>query len=178
MTSWRVLPSAPVHFTTSTIVDWTPVFAYPQCAQMIIDSLKYSMLNKGLRLHGYVIMPTHVHALYGTTSGVNLSNILRDLHRYTSKEISQFFRSTRNPTFMEFAKAARADQRGNRYKVWQTGFHPIAIFDQDIFVQKLEYIHNNPVRKGFVEQPEYWKYSSARNYLLDDDTIIAVEKLV
>ena len=67
--------------------------------------------------------------------------------------------------------------RGNKYKVWQEGFHPIGIDTAKFFQEKLEYLHNNPVRKGFVEEPEQWRYSSARNYLLDDHSIITVEYL-
>ncbi|HEY5614884.1 MAG TPA: transposase, partial [Bacteroidota bacterium] len=63
------------------------------------------------------------------------------------------------------------------YKVWQQGSHPEAITSQKFFVQKLNYIHENPVRKGYVEKPEHWVYSSARNYFLGDDTIIKIDKL-
>jgi hypothetical protein len=41
--------------------------------------------------------------------------------------------------------------------------------------QKIEYIHYNPVKRGYVDEPEYWRYSSARNYLNDDHTIIEVD---
>lgn len=43
--------------------------------------------------------------------------------------------------------------------------------------QKIEYVHNNPVRKGYVEAPEYWTYSSARNYISNDDSVIEIQKL-
>jgi len=49
-------------------------------------------------------------------------------------------------------------------------------YDEKLF-QKIEYIHHNPVRKGFVEDPENWTYSSARNYITDDDSIIGLQKL-
>ncbi len=45
-----------------------------------------------------------------------------------------------------------------------------------MYAQKAEYIHYNPVRRGYVDQPEHWNYSSARNYFLDDDSIIKVKK--
>lgn len=74
-----------------------------------------------------------------------------------------------------FRAAAAEEGRGNKYKVWQEGFHPIAIDSEEFFHQKLNYLHDNPVRKGFVERPEHWMYSSARNYLLGDHSIISVE---
>ena len=76
-----------------------------------------------------------------------------------------------------FQTAALEDGRGNNFKVWQTGFHPIYIVSDKFFWEKLDYIHYNPVRKGLVRRPEQWQYSSARNYILDDHTIIEVEFL-
>jgi REP element-mobilizing transposase RayT len=76
-----------------------------------------------------------------------------------------------------FREAAIGDGRGNDFKVWQTGFHPIAIVNERFFRQKLDYLHDNPVRKGYVERAEHWQYSSARNYILDDHSVIPVECL-
>jgi putative transposase len=74
-----------------------------------------------------------------------------------------------------FLTAARRVGKGNIFKIWQSGSHPEAITTRDFFFQKLNYIHNNPVRKGYVARPEHWLYSSARNYLLNDQAILAVD---
>jgi putative transposase len=62
------------------------------------------------------------------------------------------------------------------YKVRQNEYHPIAITSEKWFRQKMDYLHNNPVRKGFVEKPEDSMYGSARNWILDDDSIIKINK--
>ena len=62
-------------------------------------------------------------------------------------------------------------------KIWQEGYHPVAIKNGRLFEQKLDYIHFNPVEKGFVEKPEHWKYSSARNYLLGDDSLLSIDEI-
>jgi hypothetical protein len=67
-------------------------------------------------------------------------------------------------------------ERGQN-KIWQEGYHPVAIKSKTFFNEKLDYIHYNPVKKGFVEKPEHWKYSSARNYLLGDDSLIVIDKI-
>lgn len=67
-------------------------------------------------------------------------------------------------------------ERGEN-KIWQEGYHPEAIKSTPFFAQKLDYIHDNPVKKGFVVQPEHWKYSSARNYLLGDDRLIVIGRV-
>ena len=51
------------------------------------------------------------------------------------------------------------------YQLWEEGSHPQLIESEAVMRQKLEYIHSNPVKRGYVDRPEHWRYSSARNYL-------------
>ena len=103
---------------------------------------------------------------------------MRDFGTYASRRLTQFLESEKKFAILKlFEEAATADKRGNKYMVWQEGFHPITVESDHFFLEKLNYIHENPVRKGFVDQPIQWRYSSARNYELDDDSIIVVEKL-
>jgi REP element-mobilizing transposase RayT len=76
-----------------------------------------------------------------------------------------------------FAKAAKNDGKGSDFKIWQEGSHPEAIESGEFFDQKLNYLHENPVRKGYVTRPEDWVYSSARNYYLNDHSIIRIDLL-
>ena len=165
---------AEFYFCSDTIVGWQYVFTSPAMFNVIIDSLKFCSSKKGLRLHGYVIMPNHIHSIVSARDG-NLSDILRDFKRFTSDKISERLLNKRLDKY--FASAARREGKGNVHKVWQRGSHPEAIVSQEFFLQKLNYIHENPVRKGYVRQPEHWLYSSARNYLLNDDAVIRIDKL-
>lgn len=178
MSRWKVIDDVSLYFITTTIVDWKNVFVSVRMFDSIIESLSYCMANKGLHVHGYVIMPTHVHYIVSSEPPKRLSGIMRDFGRYTSQRIVALLDEMGCYDILEsFRNAAGKEGRGNLHKVWQTGFHPIAIMTETFFLEKLNYIHQNPVRKGFVEQPEYWKYSSARNYILDDHSIIKVECL-
>ncbi|MGE3341602.1 MAG: hypothetical protein AB7J46_06940 [Candidatus Altimarinota bacterium] len=108
----------------------------------------------------------------------HLSDILRDMKRHTSRQLSDFLRNGWVKTPLnEFAMHARLDQRGNDFKVYQEGFHPIELSSEKMLAQKARYIHDNPVKKGFVLDPEDWLYSSARNYLKNDDTVFKVDYL-
>ncbi len=121
-------------------------------------------------------MPNHVHYIVSNEVAERLSGIMRDFNRYTSQRITALLEETKRLDVLAVFRAAAAEEgRGNKYKVWQEGFHPIAIDSEEFFHQKLNYLHDNPVRKGFVERPEHWMYSSARNYLLGDHSIISVE---
>ncbi len=55
-------------------------------------------------------------------------------------------------------------KRDREYQVWEEGAHPQLLQNQNILLQKLDYIHFNPVKRGYVDKPEDWRYSSARNY--------------
>jgi putative transposase len=55
--------------------------------------------------------------------------------------------------------------------VWQEGSHPQEIYDEKMLIQKIEYIHNNPVDRGYVDDPEHWRYSSAINYAVEEGLI-------
>jgi REP-associated tyrosine transposase len=59
----------------------------------------------------------------------------------------------------------RADYKPQEYQVWQEGSHPQAIVSDEMLEQKLEYLHNNPVKRGMVASPEHWRYSSAHEWL-------------
>lgn len=179
MSQWKVVQDVNLYYTTSTIVDWQYIFTSDDYFQIIIESLKYCIAKKGLHLHGYIIMPNHAHFIVSSDEGKNLSDIMRDYGTHTSRKMSGLLKMSNQKSLLTiFREAAQLDGRGSEYKVWQDGFHPIAIESEKFFLQKLNYLHENPVRKGYVETPEYWKYSSARNYIIGDHSIIRVELLI
>lgn len=168
-----------VYFSTSTIVEWLPVFTLDIYFNIIIDSLKYCQSNKGLNLIAYVIMPEHIHLVTSNLEEVSLSDIMRDFKRFTSKEISrQLERDNKNLLLGVLKRFAHTGKGNTDYKVWQDDFHPEAIYSESFLQQKIDYVHYNPVRRGLVSKPEEWFYSSARNYLSNDETVITVDKFL
>jgi putative transposase len=190
MSRWKILSGVSLYFITTTIVEWQNVFTAIPFFETIIESLKHCIAHKCLHLHGYAIMPSHAHYIVSTEPPEYLSDVM-DFNRFTSQRITEIpEEAQRTDMLTVFRTAANEEGRGNRYKVWQEGFHPIAIDTADFFLEKLNYLHENPVRKGFIEQPEQWRYfphpfmsgipysgTIARNYLLDDYSVIQVECL-
>lgn len=168
-----------VYFSTSTIVEWQPVFTSDIYFNIIIDSLRYCQSNKGLNLIAYVIMPEHIHLVTSNLEEHNLSDIMRDFKRFTSKEISgQLERDSKNLSLKVLKSFANTGKGNTEYKVWQDDFHPEAIYSENFLKQKIDYVHCNPVRRGLVSKPEDWVFSSARNYISNDETIITVDKFL
>lgn len=156
------------HFVTWTLVEWLPLFLSDTYCTIITDSLQYCRDHKGLLVQAYVIMPTHIHAILAAEQGSDLSLILRDARKYTSKALVDQLRCDgRNLFEWIFQDAARKSGRSaGAHKVWSEGVHPETLESERFFLQKLRYLHENPVRKGLVELPEHWKYSSAGFYAL------------
>jgi len=176
MSQWKVYSEHDLYFVTTTIVDWQYVFTSNSRFQIIVEALRYCIRHKGLQLHAYVIMPNHAHYILSTNANVSLSDVMRDMQRYTARQLISALINERSYSLLAvFRNAAKLDQLGNSFKVWQDGFHPVTIGSKRFARQKLLYLHDNPVRKGFVEHPEDWKYSSARNYRNDDYSLLPVD---
>lgn len=157
------------HFITCTIVAWLPVFTRTKYLDIITESLTFCRRQKGLRLHGYVILDNHLHLI---VSADDLSQLIRDFKRHTAKEILAAASQDNKEWLLKQFEFFKGVHKGkSQHQVWQEGVHPQAIINEAMLRQKLDYIHYNPVRLGLVDRPEDWRYSSARNYLGEDSML-------
>ena len=124
-------------------------------------------MNKGLEIYSWVIMSNHLHLLIKSNKG-ELSDTLRDFKSYTSKkildEIKSCNESRRDWMLNIFKTAAFQHKRNSVYQFWTHENHSEYIFSNKFIEQKIEYIHDNPVRAGIVAKPEEYRYSSAVDY--------------
>lgn len=154
-----------VFFVTMTVASWIDVFTRKEYYEEIVKNIQYCQKHKGLELYGYVIMTNHIHWIAGQKEG-ELNHLLRDFKSYTAKQLLNNIFS--NPTesrkdWMKivFQYNARFKRQNAEYMFWQRTNHPIDCFNRKVVLQKMSYIHNNPVRAGFVSEPWHWWYSSA-----------------
>lgn len=121
-------------------------------------------------------MLNHIHLLTWNSPETSLSDIMRDFKRHTSKRIAELLEQDNEKLFLYvFKRAGEWRSKKVKYKIWQDEFHPLAIYSEKWFQEKLIYIHNNPVKKGFVTKSEDWKYSSARNWICGDDSVMKLD---
>ncbi|WP_419698377.1 REP-associated tyrosine transposase [Mucilaginibacter sp. NFX135] len=169
---YRVRNPEEVYFVTFTIVDWVDIFTRPAYKQLIIESLNYCQQHKGLEVYGYCLMTNHLHLLISAKHLATLPDIIRDFKKHTSKEIIKLIQnepeSRQDWILYRFQYHAKYSNRVRNYKVWQDGYHGIACDNTNMLSQKLDYIHNNPVKTGIVTIPEHYLYSSAANYAGED----------
>lgn len=156
------------YFMTLTIVYWVDLFTRTAYKQIIVDSLNYCVAQKGLIVYGWVLMSNHLHLIARTEEPNTMSGFLRDFKKFTSKSLAEEVLSpdeSRKTWMMDkFKFEAHRTLRAEQFKVWQDGNHPILMGTPKILVQRLHYLHDNPVRQGIVENPEDYLYSSARDY--------------
>ena len=159
-----------LYFTTSTVVDWVDVFTRPEYKHIILDSLAYCQESKGLDIYAWVLMTNHLHMIVGARNEeTSISDILRDFKKYTSKKIVEAVndnaRESRKVWMMDrFWFVGNNDRKIKNFKFWQDGSYIEELYSYDFYLQKLDYIHNNPVASEIVEKPEDYLYSSACDY--------------
>lgn len=154
---------------TDTVVDWVDIFTRPVYKHTILESLQYCMQQKGLIVYAWVLMSNHLHTIVSCEENVKISDIWRDFKKFTSKKILETLEDDvteiRKKWMLDrFEFRGRYDKRITNYKFWQDGNNEQLIFSLDYLQQKLNYIHNNPVKAEFVTKPEEYRYSSAIDY--------------
>ena len=157
-----------VYFVTTTVTEWVNLFTKPEYCEIILNSLKYCQKEKGLVIHAWCVMSNHLHLIISKNGEVSLGDIMRDFKRFTSIELIKTtidINDSRKEWMLEiFKNAANKIKRVENYKVWQDGNHPIELDTNNITDQKLDYIHQNPVKEGYVWEAEAYVYSSAIDY--------------
>jgi putative transposase len=156
------------YFVSFATVNWIDVFTRRIYKDLLVDSLNYCVSGKGLLIYGWVIMSNHVHLIIGTNDR-ELQDIMRDLKKYTSKAIVEAIKENPRESRKEwmltmFEKAGNDNSNNQKYQFWQQHNKPIVLNNAEIFEQKLNYIHENPVKTGFVDCEVDYPYSSARDY--------------
>ena len=166
------------YFVTTATIGWAHVFTSTRYFEILVEALAYCRANKGLDLYAYVVMTNHFHVIARTRVPGALSGVMRDFKRHTSREIMRQLQEDGNLTLAKFFSDTPLKRAGNTgAKVWQDDFHPVALADKDRFLQRLEYLELNPVRKGYVDEPDHWHYSSARNRIHEDQSVLEVDLL-
>lgn len=177
-TKYKATDSDKDYFVTITTVYWIDIFTRLNHKNTIINALKYCQEKKGLDIYAFVLMPSHLHMICRSKVGFDLSAILRDFKKFTSKKIIQNIKDepeSRREWLLElFSRACEHLKREQDFKVWQDGYHAEDLTSNKFIYQKLNYIHNNPVKEKTVEKPEEYWFSSARNYA-GLDAVLAVE---
>jgi REP element-mobilizing transposase RayT len=166
-TGYKIEDQEGLHYVTFQIVEWVDIFTRQVYRDLVIDSLRYCQLNKELEIYAFVVMSNHIHLLLRSGIG-KLSDTIGEFKSYTAKQIllaiNTESESRREWMLNLFEFAAKKHKRNEKYQVWTHENHAELIYSDKFIFQKINYIHDNPVRAGIVENPEDYLYSSARDF--------------
>ena len=166
--SYQIKDQGGTYFLTCQVVGWVDVFSRQVYRDIVVDSLRYCMKEKELIVYAYVIMTNHVHLIVRSKSE-RLSDTIRNFKRFTSNQILKSIldntqESRRDWMDFVFSYHARFNKRVKDKQFWTHENHAVELSTNDMIDSKMNYIHDNPVRAGWVENSEDYLYSSARNY--------------
>jgi putative transposase len=165
---YTITDSSKIYFVSFATVNWIDVFVRRMYCDILVDSLKYCIENKGLEIYAWSIMSSHVHLIISTEQD-NLSDIMRDMKRHTSKQLLKAIddniqESRREWMLWMFGRAGKRNTNNEKYQFWQQNNHPIELSTNEMIDQRLHYLNNNPVEAGMVANAEDYLYSSAIDY--------------
>jgi putative transposase len=149
------------HFLTLTVLHWISIFTRPATVQILLDSFQH-LINQGLNLYAYVILENHLHLV---AQSPELNKDIARFKSFTARALITYLQENNVKTILDqlafYKKVHKSDRE---LQFWQEGSHPELIQNEAMMRQKIEYIHHNPVKRGYVDMAEQWRYSSARNY--------------
>jgi len=140
------------HFITFSCYQRAPLLNNDHARIIFEEILERVRQSHDFYLFGYVLMPEHVHLLLSEPKQQLLSNTMRVLKGETSKRL-----------------------KGDRKQFWQPRYYDFNVLTHRKHVEKLKYIHRNPVERGLVARPEDWPWSSFRHYLTGEPGRIEIE---
>jgi putative transposase len=154
----RLHHSGQSHFVTFACYKRRPHLEGAEACEVLVAALERARVGFQFRVYGFAVMPEHVHLLISEPERGTVANAIQSL------KISSSMRT-----------AAHRERNGQRFPLWQKRYYDRNIRDYDEFVEKLRYIHRNPVTRGLVERAEEWKWSSFRHYAQREDCGVEIE---
>jgi putative transposase len=151
---YQIYESPTPYFLTSTIINWIPIFTRPATVQIILDSFVYLQQERNVKLYAYVILENHLHWV---AQADDLSKEISNFKSYTAKMIVRYFEEYQvKKILQQFHFYKKNHKKDREHQVWEEGSHPQLLSSMEMLTQKIDYIHFNPVKRGYVDKPEEW----------------------
>jgi putative transposase len=152
----RYQQTGQAHFLTFSCHRREPRLRSPERCDLFVEKLEQARQRFGLRIYAYVVMPEHIHLLLSEPDRGSLAGAIQSLKLSVTRSISGV--GTTEPA-----------------RFWEKRYYDRNIRNHEEFVEKLRYIHRNPVQRGLVERPEDWPWSSFRHYATGEIGVVEIE---
>jgi putative transposase len=173
-TKYKFTDSEATYFVTATVVAWIDVFTRNDYKDVLLDSIRHCQKHQGLHVHAWILMPNHLHMIYSVAEEKDPALVLKNIKSFTALKIIDAVinnqKESRKGWMLDlFEKNGKANKSNFRFQFWQHENHPVLLDTNEMLEQRINYLHDNPVRAGFVTQPEDWLYSSAIDYYSENE---------
>lgn len=158
-----------IYFVTSTVVDWIDIFTRNIYRDILINSFRFCQLNQGLQIHAWILMPSHFHLICSFINNKDPGLVIKNIKSFTAIRLIDAIINNQQESRKEwvldlFEKNGEANKSNHRFQFWQHENHPVLLSNKKMYDQRLNYLHENPVRSGFVREPQEWLYGSGVDY--------------
>ncbi|RPI06610.1 MAG: hypothetical protein EHM64_02410 [Ignavibacteriae bacterium] len=174
----QLLKGEEFFFITTTVVHHAKVFIKKEYCDILLHNIRYYQQRYKFEILGYATMPSHLHWIIEIKSSQgSVSDIMRDVKKYSAWDIMEAIEHDGQTNLIKLFEdsAYLSNSHSQKRKFWMPRFDDEVIHNEGMLLTKLGYIHNNPVKAGLVENPEDYIFSSARNYILDDHSVINIK---
>lgn len=163
-------------FVTTTVVRFAEVFSEDKYCDILIHNIKHYQNQYKFVILGYVIMPSHFHWIVNVENELGtISDIMRDIKKFSAWDLMEAIEKDHRDDLLRLFEQESKDFKNQKRKFWMKRFDDEVIRNPEMLRIKLDYIHYNPVKTELIKEAEQYKYSSARNYILGDQSILYVE---
>lgn len=175
---FQVSRTTPAFYLTSVAHDRLPIFQTAKLAQIAAQALDEARKSVELLIFAYVLMHDHIHII--TDSSRTIADTLRFTNGIVARRVINYLKES---NYEDSLRKLRIQTRDRKHKYALFQHHPNAseIFGEDTMMQKVNYVHMNPVRAGFVEHPNDFVFSSARQWNgkpLEDEPLVTDQKII
>ncbi len=151
------------HFFTATILEWKHLLQQDKLKEIIINSLRFLVEKNRVEVFAFVIMSNHIHIIWRIQNDDEKVKVQHSFMKYTAQRILEELQNN-HPKVLPYFYVGAKDRK---YQIWERNALSIEIHSNDVMLQKMNYMHQNPVKAGVVGNELEYKYSSALHYKTD-----------
>ncbi|MEE8256340.1 MAG: transposase [Acidobacteriota bacterium] len=170
-----------LHFLTTSTYRRVRLFDSDRFRKNFISTLKRLRTRWGFKIVGYVLMPEHFHLFIQPSEEADPSRIMQSLKEGTAKFIVKNLQeNARVPwcdRMLKKLKLPPSVHLHGPHRVWQRRFYDLNVWSEKKRLEKLNYMHGNPVKRGLAAHPGEWQWSSWRFYYLEDESLLMIDRV-
>jgi REP element-mobilizing transposase RayT len=131
-----------VQFFTATNLNWLQCLQNEHHKQIIIEAINHRVQTNQVTIYGFVIMPNHIHCIWQIHDEITREEFQRDFLKFTARSILKFMQMNNDPLLVQL----KVNAKDRQYQLWERNSLSVDLFTETVFLQKLKYIHCNPLQ--------------------------------